>query len=226
MKRFYKTATIAKAGHGYAIHLDGRTLKTPGKMPLILPESFQAQLIADEWNAQGEDINPALMPCTRLANVACEQTPQNRSQLIEEAQRYIETDLLCYRAPHPRPLMEQQNKAWDPLIEWVRELDIHLNTTYGTVAIEQPQGNFAVIGTYAAELNDLYLTLFVHLTAVFGSVVLSMTVIEKHLPSSKAYELSRLDEVFQSRHWGEDEEAAKRTALIGAEVDLLAKFIK
>ena len=64
--RFYKTVSTAKEEGGYAVMLDQYRLKTPGKMTLLLPSQHLAQLTADEWQAQGEKIDPSTMPVTRL----------------------------------------------------------------------------------------------------------------------------------------------------------------
>ena len=71
-KRFYEAADIAAHETGFHVTLDGRVLKTPGKKPLVCPSRDQAQQVADEWQAQVDEIKPETMPCTRLMNVACE----------------------------------------------------------------------------------------------------------------------------------------------------------
>ena len=38
-KRFYKEATHVAVDGGFAIHLDGRPVKTPGKAALLLPSA-------------------------------------------------------------------------------------------------------------------------------------------------------------------------------------------
>ena len=66
-QRFYKTAAVGQ-GTPYPILLDGRVVKTPASNTLAAPSALLAQAIATEWNAQGERINPATMPLTKLAN--------------------------------------------------------------------------------------------------------------------------------------------------------------
>ena len=68
------------------------------------------------------------------------------------------------------------------------------------------------------------LTLFVHLVAVFGSAILSMAVMKAHVTGEQAYELSRLDEVWQIKYWGEDEEAKERSEAIRAEVNACVNY--
>ncbi len=56
MKRFHKPAGVAEVEGGFAVTLDGRTVKTPGRRLLALPTSALARAIADEWDAQGETV--------------------------------------------------------------------------------------------------------------------------------------------------------------------------
>jgi len=58
-KRFYKEVTVEPKDGGYVILLDGRVLKTPKKQPLIIDNEKRAKLVAAEWEAQAEEINPS-----------------------------------------------------------------------------------------------------------------------------------------------------------------------
>ena len=50
-----------------------------------------------------------------------------------------------------------------------------------------------------------------HAIPLFGSAVLGLAVERGRLTAAEAYELSRIDEAFQTERWGEDSEAARRT---------------
>src|SRR4051812_10208375 len=69
-KRFYKEVGIRAESSGFAVTLDGRRVKTPAKADLVLPSEAAAEAIAEEWRAQGEEIDPRTMPLTRLVNSA------------------------------------------------------------------------------------------------------------------------------------------------------------
>lgn len=225
-KRFYKEVTTDSVQNGFGIFLDGRRLKTPGKKPLIAPSKHLAELVAAEWDAQIETIKPETMPVTRLLNVTIELTPDNRDKLAEEARNYAGTDLLCYRAEKPIRLSQRQAEHWDPVLDWARSRLIELRTTDAVMAIEQSPASLDVVANYAAGLSDLRLTFFVHLTAVYGSAILAMAVLEKHIDGSQAFELSRLDNIFQIEQWGEDEEAAEISAGLAAEIVALCRILE
>ncbi len=224
-KRFYKTATAAQADGAWVVRLDSRTLKTPGKLPLIAKTKIHAELIAAEWEAQDDIIKPHLMPITRLYNVSLERTPENRDLLIAEVTKYAATDLLCYRSEFPQSLAALQAQKWDEWLNWAREQGIDLKTQQGIVALEQDKNALEKVSKIAAEFDDLGLTLLAHLNAVYGSAILALAVMKGALLAEAAYELSRLDFDYQAEHWGQDEEAIKLAELTRVEVIALAKLL-
>ena len=225
-KRFYKDVTTTSADGGWLVQLDGRTLKTPGKNTLLVPCEAAAQLIAAEWDAQLEYIRPELMPVTRLLNVAVEQTPENRAALIAEARKYAGTDVLCYREGEVRLFAEEQALKWDPILDWAAEQGVTLKITDSLMAIEQDDAALDAVADFARGLDNMHLTLFVHFVAVFGSAVLAMAVLKGYLTGEAAFDLSRLDELWQIKYWGEDEEAKERIDGIRTEINALYKLLE
>ena len=223
-KRFYKNVITAPQDDAFTVLLDGRTLKTPGKKTLVAPTQSIANLIAEEWQAQGDHIRPETMPVTRLVNVALELTPKNRPKLTEEARRYAGTDLLCYR-DQSGALARHQSEHWDPILNWAASKGMDLKTASGIIAVSQPEDALDTVASYTKKLDDLELTLFLQLTAVFGSAILSLSVLERHLTGLQAFKLSRLDAQWQIQHWGEDEDDKDRTDSIAAEIDALCKIL-
>jgi chaperone required for assembly of F1-ATPase len=225
-KRFYETVSYKEVNGVYIIFLDERALKTPGKKMFSVPSKALAQAVAKEWDDQTDKIIPTDMPLTRLLNVAIEQTPDNRASLFLEARRYAGTDLLCYRAPEPRLLAERQSEQWDSWVKWSASKGVDLKTTHTLLAIEQSEVALSAVENYAASLDDIRLSLFVHLIAVYGSVILAMAVMEGELKAGKAFDISRLDSLYQIELWGEDEEAAEIIAALKSETEALGKILE
>ena len=69
-RRFYKAVSVEAAPGGFAVKLDSRSLRSPRAALMVLPTRALADLVAEEWAAQGEHIEMALMHATRLANTA------------------------------------------------------------------------------------------------------------------------------------------------------------
>ena len=74
-------------------------------------------------------------------------------------------------------------------------------------------------------LDDVALTLFVHLLATYGSTVLGMAVMKGRLSAEEAFTQSRLDEIWQIKYWGQDEIAQERTDAMTAELTALSKLL-
>lgn len=213
-RRFYATAASAEIEGGWGVKLDGKPLRTPARKILALPTQPLAQAVADEWQTQGEHIDFAGMHLFRLANVAIDRTPETREAMADEAARYAATDLLCHLAEAPQSLRAQQDAAWAPLRAWASEtLGVHLRAVEGILALDQPAASLQAVKTHARSLDDFRLTALVHAVALFGSAVLALAVERQRISADEAHALSRIDEAFQARQWGEDAEAVERAGL-------------
>jgi len=103
-KRFYENATVGEVTP-FPILLDGRAVKTPAGGALAAATRDLAQAIAAEWNAQGESIDPATMPLTRLANSIIDGVSADPQPVADEIAKYLGSDLVCYRAGSPEGLV-------------------------------------------------------------------------------------------------------------------------
>ncbi|MHC2479566.1 chaperone required for assembly of F1-ATPase [Rhizobium leguminosarum] len=88
-KRFYTGVSVAEHEGGFAITLDGKMVRTPARQVLAVPTEALAQLVAAEWQAQGEEINPVSMPVTRLVNTALDGVAANAQAIFEDILRFF-----------------------------------------------------------------------------------------------------------------------------------------
>jgi chaperone required for assembly of F1-ATPase len=125
-------------GRPLHILLDGRPVKTPRKLPLAVPTRALAEAIAAEWAAQGERIDPAAMPLSKLAITAIDGVARNMADVASDIVKFAGSDLLCYRAEAPPPLVRLQAEAWDPIL---RTMEAELGTRFalakGVMPVEQ-----------------------------------------------------------------------------------------
>ena len=223
MKRFYKAATV---GEGNAILLDGRPVRTPGRAPLALPTASLADAIADEWNAQGETIDPRSMPLTGLANAAIDRIGPARDAFAEGLAAYGESDLLCYRAEGPAPLVARQAELWDPVLRWAQDrYDIAFAVTAGIVHRPQPPETVARLAAAVGARDPFELAGLSPLVTVSGSLVIALALAEGALALDAAWGAAALDELWQTEQWGEDAEAAKALAGRRADFAAAARFL-
>jgi chaperone required for assembly of F1-ATPase len=224
-RKFYSAAAALPQGETYAVALDGRVAKSPGGRPLAVPTLALAELLTQEWNAQGELIDFNTMPATRLAFTALDRAADAHQALAAEVARYAGSDLLCYRAEGPQVLAQRQKDAWDPWLAWAdAALDIQLHVAEGIMHRAQPEESLEKAAREAEALGDFALAGLAFATALYGSAVLAFAVMKGALDAATAHDLSRLDEAFQEERWGVDEEAALRTAARAQEASMIGAW--
>lgn len=230
MKRFWDRATVAKGPEGYGVLLDARPVRLPSGTPLVVESERLAEAVAAEWaaaagGAKGGAVLPADVPLTRLAGTAQERIAPNPAPVAEGLAKYAETDLLCYRADHPR-LGALQAEGWQPLLDWAaRRHDAPLRFTAGLMPVAQPPEALAALRRAVEALPLLALSALGVLVPAFGSLVLGLAVVEERLDAGEALRLATLDEVFQEEFWGTDAEAAARRARVATEVEQAARLL-
>lgn len=227
IKRFYKTAGVAAANGGFAVTLDGRPVRTPMGAPLQVPSAALAEALAAEWQDQGEQIEPASMPLTQLANTAIDRVGPLRGAVIDELLNYAGTDLLCYRAEHPAELATRQSGRWQPVLDWaMTRFDAPLLVVTGVMPVAQPAETLAALRRAAEAYEPYRLTALQMATAASGSLVLALALVEGRLDEAEAFAASQLDELYQAELWGEDEEAAARRDRLKTELTAAAAFAR
>ncbi len=225
MKRFYKDVAVVPTDEGLAILLDGRPVRTPARASLALPTPALADAVADEWRAQGEEIDPAAMPFTGLANAAIDHIATNRADFAAGIARYAQSDLLCYRADGPEALVTRQAAAWDPLLEWARgRYDIAFVVTQGVLPVAQPDETLERLGAVVEALDPFTLAGLSALVTLSGSLVCGLAIVEGGHDPEAIWQAAEIDEAWQVEQWGEDAEAAARSARRTAEFAMAARF--
>jgi chaperone required for assembly of F1-ATPase len=213
MKRFYKDAAALPVDGGWQISLDGRPVKTPAREPLIVPTGPLAQAIVQEWQSQGDDIDPRTMPLTGLANAAIDRVAPDRTAFAQGLARYGESDLLCYRAESPDALVARQAERWDPLLAWARRrFDIEFETATGIMHRPQHAQTIERLARAVASRNAFQLAALSPLVTVSGSVVVALALAEQAIDLETGWAAATLDEQWQIEQWGEDAEAAAMLA--------------
>ena len=210
-KRIYRTATVAPAGSGYGVRLDDKPLRTPAKAVLALPTSGLAHAIAAEWQAQGERIDPASMPLTRVANSAFDGVLGREAEVRADIARYADSDLLCHRAETPPELVRRQAESWDPILDWSRaELGVAFSIARGIMPVTQPEAGRIAIARALAPYDGFALAALHVMTTLMGSALLALAHARGAITVEAAWAAAHVDEDWQISQWGEDAEAAAR----------------
>ena len=214
-RRFYKAVTVSQDGEAFAVLLDGKSVRTPAKAVLALPSEAAANLVAGEWEAQQEHIDPATMPITRLVNTALDGVAGNIQPVLEDIVRFASNDLLFYRASFPEALVENQQKHWDPVLDWVAEkTGARFETVEGVMHIAQSREAVALFSAHLKAYEAPLALASLHtMTTLTGSALIAYALAEGELNLDAAWAAAHVDEDHNIAQWGEDYEAAKRREL-------------
>lgn len=227
MKRFYKDVSVAAEGEGHAIQLDGRPVKTPQRNALALPTLALAEAVAGEWAAQGEDIVPASMPLTGLAQGALDQVARERARIVSRIAAFADSDMLYYRADEgQQALIDHQALHWDPLLDWARQrYDVSFHLVYGIRYKAQPAETLERLTEAAEAQDDFAIAAMLSLVGLSGSLVATLALVEQDYDSSTLWPLVNLEELWQEQQWGRDDQAVAARGIKQAEFEAAARFL-
>ncbi|NIA72125.1 ATPase [Pelagibius litoralis] len=230
MKRFYKTATAgADAGDapGFQVLLDGRPVRTPAKAPLVVLSQPLAQAIAEEWQAQDEEVDPALMPLNSLTCTAIDIVVPQRDRIVADLADYGGHDLICYWTDEVGELLGLQQQHWQPLLDWAADrFAAPLLKTGGVVSQEQPAASLAALKQAVADHQGMALTGLAAAVQAAGSLIIGLALSHGRLDADQAHAVSQLDDTYQARRWGEDAEAAARRENLRQELLSAERFLE
>ena len=209
-KRFYKEAGVTAAEGGFAITLDGRPIRTPSSRQVVIPSRALAEAVAGEWAAQAETIDPVTMPLTRIANSVVEGVVDRVDLVTDDLAKYLQSDLLFYRAGHPEALVAREAAHWDPIVFWAADtLGAHFMLAEGIVHVRQPEP--AIAAARAALPGDPWSIAAVHVvTTLTGSALLALALLRGKLDADQVWNAAHVDEDWNIQQWGVDEEVAAR----------------
>jgi chaperone required for assembly of F1-ATPase len=232
-RRFYKEVTVQHRDGTFILLLDGRAVNSPGGNHLALPSLAAARELADEWSAQGETIDPAAMPLTRIVNSAIDGVAYRLDATVDEIARYAGADLVCYRAAGPTTLVEAQAAVWDPILTFAqKKFSAHFICTEGVEFVEQPVPVHAALKEAIKRIANsgpgapFALAALHVMTTLTGSVLLALAVAHGKMTSIEAWVAAHVDEDFEMRAWGEDAEALQRRARQWREMAAAARLFQ
>jgi chaperone required for assembly of F1-ATPase len=224
-KRFYQIAEAAPHDDSFAILLDGRPVLTPAKSKLCLPSLAAAQAVAAEWQGQGEAIDPTGMPLTRILNAALDGVAGVMPAVAAEIVKYAGTDLVCYRAGSPESLVKLQAEIWDPVLAFAEtDMGARFICVEGVMHVAQPQAALAAVAAKIDRVTGIgrgapiALACLDVMTTLTGSALIALARVSGALSLEQAWRAAHVDEDFQIRQWGEDQEAMARRAQRFAEM--------
>ena len=205
MKRFYKTVTTTAADGGWRVLLDGRGIKTAMGAAQIVPTEALAEALAAEWDAQGEEIDPAGFVLRDMADYAIDIVGANRDAAITSLLRFAETDTLCYRADPEEALFKRQQDEWEPLLQAAETRhDIRFQRVSGIMHRPQPPATLDALRTHLGTLDTFALAAVNTLASLAASLTVALAALDAGADAETLWKVANLEEDWQVELWGED----------------------
>ncbi len=207
-RRFYERATVGEEGGRFVVLLDGKPIRTPAKKPLAVDRRDIAEALAAEWDAQDAEIDPAIMPLTRLVNVAIDRVEGEMDAVRADIVAHAGSDLVFYRADGPQPLVDAENRLWSPILAWAeRTLGVRFVLAEGIVHVRQESAALAALARRIEPYDALELAALHSATTLTGSALIALALANGELTPEAAWTAAHADEDWQMSQWGRDEMA-------------------
>ena len=196
-------------GVKYLITLDGRTLKTPARNPIHVPNLELALAVAAEWDAQLDTlkgIEPTTMPMTQMMFTAIDQISVDREPTMNTLLGYLPTDTALYfTTEEDRILLGQQRQKLEPILRWLkRTFQVELKTSRGHFQgrLNHSEKSTQKVEYILSQLDPIALAVVQAVTLECKSLVMALAFTFRHLTLEQVKNASRLEEEFQVEIWG------------------------
>ncbi|MGN3973932.1 ATP12 family chaperone protein [Tsuneonella sp. SYSU-LHT278] len=213
MRKFWKAVAVDEApGGGWRVLLDGRPIRTQaGSAPQVVPTRAAADMLANEWACQGEEIDPAGFPLRDLADYAIDSVAESPAATIDTLLRYAETDTLCYRADPDEPLHKRQWSMWEPLVTAFEAREgIALERVSGIVHRAQPAETLDTLRSRLEGLDPFTLAALEVMTSLSASLCVGLSALDRAADAQALWDAAELEEAWQVELWGSDHLAQQR----------------
>ena len=228
MKKFWKIVQVKKKlKNSFEILLDKRILKTPMQKDLIFSNYKIAKETALEWDIDEKEINTENMVFYGLISTAIDKISNDKVSYIENVLGFINTDLICYRADGPNELVDLQNSSWNPIISFIKKyIDVELKFFIGVMPSKQSLEIFNRLKTLINSFSDIEISALHRMTNLTGSIFISICILKGDVLKNEAFELSFLDELYQAKNWGIEEESLDKRNKIAKELNRIISFVE
>ena len=214
-KNFWKSFNVAFSDEqqAYVIFIDDKMYHTQKGNILKITSASLARKVHNEWqkNTEGtKEFTRSNLALTNLIEQINDIDDEANALYLKEVIEYAKTDLLCYRSSSPKNLRILQEKKWDPIISFYEhEFSIKMLSTTSLEYINQDKDSLDKFHGILRAYDGPSLFLVYKMSQFLSSALLSVLLEKKLIGDEKAWRLSQLEEDWQKKIWGKDEEALK-----------------
>ncbi|MEG9862012.1 MAG: ATP12 family protein, partial [Parvularculales bacterium] len=143
-----------------------------------------------------------------LVTTALDYIEPDPTSAIDEIVGGLDSDLLCYWADTPAPLVALQEAHWHPILEWGQVyLGLDLDTVMGATHRPQASQMLKSAATLLTSYSSLSLAGLRAMAGLTGSGLLALACYHGQVGGEALFQAAFLEELYQQKTWGQDEEA-------------------
>lgn len=214
MKRFWKEVTTTPVDGGWQVLLDARAVRTQGGRAQVVPTPALSDLLAEEWHAQGDEVDPRGFVFRDMADYAIDMVATGEEDLVSKLLVYAESDTLCYRADPDEPLYQRQRDLWEPVVTACeRRHGVTFQRVSGIIHRPQKPETLATLRLVLEAQNAFVLAGLFTLTSITASLITGLAALEAGADPAHLFTVANAEEEWQAELWGWDWEAEDRRAL-------------
>lgn len=223
---------VAEAVHRDGAHrllLDGRPLRLPdGGDALDLRTAALARAICVEWSEAGARaaLRPEALPLTRFTMTVAGRVAPERAGAIADLLRFADAELLRHRAEAPRALVEAEEQAWQPWLDWADlRFGAVLPPVTGVMPADPPPAALAALRRALDGSDDDALAVLLGIVPLLGSLVLGLAVAGRALLPADAARLALVDQQWEAERWGEEMATLAERERLARSLDDAIRFL-
>ena len=150
---------------------------------------------------------------------------EHRSEVIEKLVEFSFTDVILFWSAND-DIKSLQTEKWLPVLKWLNNrFKITLKETDCLTPPPQNENNRAGFTEILEKMNLKTLTAYYLAAVRLKSPLLALALAEKKITASEAFELAYLEELYQSKSWGVDEEAEQGRQCVKNELLEIEEFL-
>ena len=210
MNKDWSKMSIRTGKKNSNIYLDDKPLLSIEKKKLEFKNKKIALLLKEEIESSRKNKNFNKLFYFNILSFGIDKVKNNKTKYLNEIFKYIDTDLICYRAEKPDDLFKLQIKMWNPVLDRLAKENLKFNKFYGVMPRSQPKSSVVELKKKFNKFKEFEISSFLKLTKITGSILLSYSLLKEYFSEKYVFDCSVLDEKWQSKQWGELEEMKKK----------------
>lgn len=213
MKRFYDTVAVREHAGGWQVTLDGSGLKTVRGAPQIAPTFDLATALAQEWDIEGEELDPLGFPMRDMADYAIDRVSLTKHEIADKLIVFADTDTLLYRADPDEPFYARQHAVWEPIVTAFEKREgVTLKRVSGVMHSHQNPKALEALRARVLTFDPFALAALEATTSLAASLTIGLSALEPGADTMELWQAASLEEEWQADQWGREEEAEERRA--------------